>query len=396
MNRSTLLSWILLPVLSGLGLTACFSSPPADATDIAVQFVPQQVAAQNGAVIRIQPASQQLNVGDETTLEIQIDNATSLTAADVQLQFNPGILQAQDADSGKEGVQLQPGTFPAPDFVAINVITNTTGIIQYTLVQLPPTEPVSGSGLLASITVQAVASGSSDFAFLTTNLVDADGQLSPVTAQSGQIIVGPITASPTITTVPATATLPVTSTPTDQPTGTVTPTAIILTPTLPPSTPTATLPPAPSPTSLPVPPPSPTSTPIPPVTHIPPGATKGFCYRVQEGDTLYSLGQRFGMDPHFINLVNDLHPPGHIFFYQVLFIPQQYGNGPNIYIKEPGDTLTTIAESCGLPVSFLAWVNHLDENAVLADGHVLIIPIPPFPPPSRFPYPPLVFPFPYN
>jgi len=394
MNRPALSFWILPPIISTLALTACFSSRSADA-DIAAEFVPRQVAAQNGAVIRIQPAIQQLNVGDATTVEIQIDNATNLTAADVQLQFNPGVLQAQDADPGSEGIQLQPGTFPPSDFVATNIITNTTGLIHYTVFQLPPAEPVSGSGLLARVTFQAVAPGSSELAFLTTNLA-ADEQLIPVTAQFGQITVGQISASPTSTTIPAatTATSAVpSSTPSGgQPTATFTSTPIPSTP-----TPTTAVPAlSPTATPSPIPPPSPTLTPIPLVTDFPPGATTGFCYRVQHGDTLYSLGQQFGMDPHFIGLVNDLYPPGHIVYYQVLFIPQQYGRGPNIYIKQPGDTLTSIAEECGLPVSHLAWVNHLEENAVLQDGHVLIMPIPPFPPPSRYAYPGRVFPPPYK
>ena len=397
MPRSSISCFFLLTTVSILLLTGCLSSRPADAADITVRFVPQPIAAQAGTIIRINPPIQQLNAGDTATVEIQIDNAINLTAAEVELQFNSTILQAQDADPGQEGIQLQPGNFPAPDFVAINVITNSTGIIHYTLVQLPPTEPVSGSGLLASFAIQAVAPGSSELTFLTTNLVAGDGQLIPVAAQPGRITVGQITVSPTIITTPgtATATPPIGSTVTSQPTLIFTPTplpltaTVVLSPTpIPSPTPSPTPLPSPTPTTLP----DPTFTPVPPITQIPAGATPGSCYRVQKGDTLSSLGQKFGIDPHFINLVNDLHPPGHIFVHQVLFIPQQYGHGPNIYIKKSGDTLAGIAQECRLPVSFLAFVNKLDENAVLQDGHVLIIPIPPFPPPSRFTYPSSVFP----
>jgi LysM repeat protein len=119
----------------------------------------------------------------------------------------------------------------------------------------------------------------------------------------------------------------------------------------------------------------------------------GFCYRVQPNETVYSLGQKFGIGPHFINLANDLYPPGHIYPQQILFIPTQYGSGPNIYQVKPGDTLTAIADSCQLDPAFVAQVNNLPVNANLADIQFLIIPRPPFPPPSRYIWPPCCQPF---
>jgi LysM repeat protein len=121
--------------------------------------------------------------------------------------------------------------------------------------------------------------------------------------------------------------------------------------------------------------------------YIPPGATVGFCYRVEACETLACVSQKFGVDAHYLDLVNDLSPPGYVFMNQALFIPTQYGHGPNVYVVEPGDTIYSIADACHLPPDFLAWVNCLPENANLEPGHVLEIPIPPFPPPSRYAYP---------
>ncbi len=399
MGRSNLFLLFLLIISSILILTGCLPSQSADAADVPMQFVPQSSIAQTGTIIRIEPTNQQLKLGDVATVEIQIDNATNLTAAEIKLQFNPAIFQVQDMEPDKDGVQLLPGSFPAPDFVALNVITNTTGIIQYALAQLPPSEPVNGGGLLAGFTIQAIAPGSSDLTFLTTNLVVSEGQLIPVTAQSGQVTVGQIPGSPTVTSLPAittTTTPPILSTATNQPT-TLTPSP--LTPTTTPTsspTPMPTITPIPTVTPSPVPPPSPTPTAIPPITQIPEGATLGFCYHVQEGDTLYSLGQQYGVSADFISLANDLYPPDYVYIHQVLFMPTQQGYGPNVYKKRAGDTLTSIANECRLSVSMLASVNQLDETAVLQDRHVLIIPIPPFPPPSRFKYPLPVFPYPNN
>ena len=151
-----------------------------------------------------------------------------------------------------------------------------------------------------------------------------------------------------------------------------------------------------------------------PELNLPPNATEGFCYRVQEGDTLSGLGQQFGVDPGYLNLVNDLNPPGYIFLNQALFIPTVPGSGPNVYRVKVGDTLANIAWDCHLPLDFLAQVNRINEDtrlylkqgetAVRKDGTIytapvdeviierLLIPLPPFAPPSRYPYPGAVSP----
>jgi LysM repeat protein len=137
------------------------------------------------------------------------------------------------------------------------------------------------------------------------------------------------------------------------------------------------------------------------VTEIPPGATVGFCYRVQPGDTLYNLPEKFRVEmgievhPHHIDVANNLQPPGYIFVHQALFIPTQMGCGPNVYITRPDDTLASVADACHLPVSFLAQVNNISQAATLQEDIVLIIPIPPFPPSAQFLYPSSVFPGPY-
>lgn len=362
-------------------LSGCATSRPAKEAGNIDAFVPpaRAIVQADGTVIRPQPAEQQANVDDTVTVEIRLDNVTNLAAADIQLQFAPNILQAQDANPNEEGVQIEPGDFLSSDFVVFNEVDNATGMIRYALTQVGTTQPVSGSGLLATIIFQAVAQGTSELTFTLANLATSDGQPIAVTSQSGEIRVGQATAEPTNT-----------STVTPSPTSTSIPGEDTPTPSATPIQPTDT--PVPVPTPTPLPPPTPTNTPAPPVTKIPRGAIVGFCYRVQEGDTLYSVGHKFGVDPHYVNIINELDPPGYIFTHQALFIPNSVGYGPKFYIVQAGDTLSSIANQCHLPVAVLADVNNLAENIVLQPGHALEIPIPPFPSPSRFPYPPSVFP----
>jgi LysM repeat protein len=136
-------------------------------------------------------------------------------------------------------------------------------------------------------------------------------------------------------------------------------------------------------------------TPVPPQTHLPPGAIIGSCYRVQAGDTLFSIGKQFGVDPGFIAALNKLWSPHTIYVNQGLFIPDPAsggGHGPTVYIAKTGDTLDSVAQQCNLPTAFLSDVNRLPRDAALQQGHVLIIPIPP---PVPVPPPPYIRPHPY-
>lgn len=355
MAKLTFPIWfLLLAVLVG-GLTGCELTRSEDQVNDIDQF-------QTNAIVRFDPATRQPNVGEIIIVQIRLDNVANLSGVDLELRFDPTVLQVQDVDLGEDGIQIQPGDFLNRDFVADNSADNAAGIIFYSLIHPASVEPVNGSGLLASITFQVYSTGISDLIFEFIELIDSNGQPIPVTDQSGQIIVNQVAGQPipTPTFAPGlvTATPPlVVAAPTDTPTPTLTPT------------------------------PTPTNTPAPPAVQIPPGATVGFCYRVQWGETLYSLGQKFGIDPQFINLANDLYPPGHIYPQKILFMPTQYGTGPNVYMVQPSDTLALVAEQCQLDVAVLAFVNNLDPTTNLQNIPTLIIPRPPFAPPSRYPYP---------
>ena len=387
--RKNLFPVFLLAIFTLL-LSGCLSGESTSNNAIDA-LVPEVMAAQTDAVVRILPAEVQIGTGSIATLDIQIDNVTNLVAAEVKFLFDPAILQAQDSNPNQEGIQMQPNESFLSGFI-VNKVDNQTGVATYAVTQLAPFSPVSGSGILASISFQPVAQGTSEIPFVTVILSNENVELIPSTAEPGKIIVsgGPvITGTPTNTPTATATTDP--NLPTNTPTHTPTPSS---TPTITP-TPTETLIPTstftPIPPTLPPPPtvthtPTPTNTPVSPEKYVPPGATLGFCTQVRPGDTLQSLGLQYGMDPHFISKVNDLYPPGHVIQNQTIFMPTTYGSGPNTYISEYYDTLEIIAERCKIPVDMLARYNGLPANANIEPGHVLIIPIPPFPPPSQFPH----------
>jgi hypothetical protein len=131
-NALALAAW----VLGALALTG-FVIQPAQAT---LKLVPQAV---------------QLDVDATTVLDLAITQVSGLYGIEAHLRFDPEVLEVVDADPTREGVQLEAGTFPTPDFVALNRVDNVAGTIDYAVTQLSPREPREGSGVVARITVRA-------------------------------------------------------------------------------------------------------------------------------------------------------------------------------------------------------------------------------------------------
>jgi hypothetical protein len=143
-------------------------------------------SAQEGAMVRLEPLPGQEGA-DALTVAIRIENATRLYGAEVHLAFDPAHLEVQDADPDTEGVQIQAGDFPSPDFVVQNQADNAKGTIDYAATQLAPREAVDGSGVLAIVTVRGKDKGTSSLTFVGAKLADPDGQ--EITSQTvdGQV-----------------------------------------------------------------------------------------------------------------------------------------------------------------------------------------------------------------
>ncbi len=289
-------------------------------------------ASQAGTVVRVAPATSQIGLSQTQTIEIRIDNVNGLAAADIELRFNAAVLQVQDADPNREGVQIQPGTFPSPDFVAMNTVDNSAGIIRYALTQLPPHEPVNGSGLVASINFRGVNAGNSELGFAVVNLANAQGQPLANSFQNGNIAVG-------------------SGGPTPPP-----PTPVYPTPTPYPGQPTPT--PVPYPTVTPPPPPPPSGR-----------------YVVQPGDTLYSIARRYGTTVWQLASYNNIYNVNLIYVGQVLIIPDGTTPPPaSTYTVCYGDTLYSIARRFGVTVWQLASYNNIPNPNYIYAGQILRIP----------------------
>lgn len=303
-------------------------------------------AAQTGTVVRVQPGSGNLNLNGTTVLEIRVENVSDLYAADLELRFDPAVLQVQDSDGSRDGVQIAPGTFPNPDFVAENIVDNATGVVRYALTQLPPSSPLNGSGLMASVTFQGVGNGVSNITISSFALATNQGQSIAATVANGTLTVGsggptatPTPQGPTPTPIPGTAT----PTPTPIPGG---------------ATPTATPPSGVNPTATPA-----------PGTDI--------RYVIKSGDTLFSIARRYGLTVAQLAAYNNITNINLIYAGQVIYIPGTGGGTPgtgSTYVVQRGDTLFSIARRYGLTVAQLAAYNNIFNPNLIYVGETLQIP----------------------
>jgi len=137
-----------------------------------------------GTRVTLSPASAQVAVGETVTVDVRVEDVTSLWGARVYLTFDPAILEVVDADSDTEGVQIARGDFIDPregrSWALVNQADNTAGTVEYASLLLNnarnPTPPASGSGVLARITFRGLAGGNSAVAFSSQDVELYDGQ----------------------------------------------------------------------------------------------------------------------------------------------------------------------------------------------------------------------------
>jgi len=134
--------------------------------------------------VRLEPLPRQEGA-DVVTVAIRIENAIRLYGVEAHLAFDPTHLEVEDADPDTEGIQIQAGDFPSPDFVVQNQADNAKGTIDYTVTQLAPREAVDGSGVLATVTVKG--KDTSSLTFVGAKLANPDGQEIPSQIVDAQV-----------------------------------------------------------------------------------------------------------------------------------------------------------------------------------------------------------------
>jgi len=181
-------------------------------------LVPTPVRA-DVPVLRFEPDWTDLGIDEETEIALVLDNVDGLYGIEIQMTFNPTVVEILDMDEGQAGTQVQPGDYPFPDFPVKNEVRNSSGTVWYAVTQIAPREPLSGSGRVMTLRVRGRFGGDCPLVIHFAQLVNRDAAEMPVDIFGGHIavhgeptVIPPPTALPTIPAEP-TAALPPTRTP---------------------------------------------------------------------------------------------------------------------------------------------------------------------------------------
>jgi hypothetical protein len=152
------------------------ATPTPTETLAFVRYMPvvlrQSTILQTSLVCRLEQTA--IQVGEQTTLFIEVLNVTDLYGYQLDLYFDPDVVQLSGVvQDGIEGMIL--GDFLSPDFVVNNEIDNEFGVVFIALTQINPSPARSGSGELARAVVSGIQPGVSEFSFESAILANSSG-----------------------------------------------------------------------------------------------------------------------------------------------------------------------------------------------------------------------------
>ena len=177
--------------------------------------------------------------GSRIEVPIEIRGVQDLYAFDLEMQFDPAVFDAEDADPSMAGIQTALGTFLDAGLLLFNDVNPETGLVRFAMSQMNPSEGKSGDGILLVLYLTAKTTGESALTVNSITLSDRGGVAIPSSGVEAVVTVAEGVAAVTSTSIPVQD-----------------PTSIIIIPTLAPTpTPTKTL--------------VPTETPIPTATAMP-------------------------------------------------------------------------------------------------------------------------------
>lgn len=139
------------------------------------------VASAQGQVwVRVLPAAGNYQLGNEIPVEVWIEDVTNLYGAEVRLAFDAARVAVIDANPSLPGVQVQPRSdLLSPDLIIRNEANNEAGTVWYAVTQMNPSEPVSGTGVLFSFSLETLAGGSAVVTITEQILADPDANQIP-------------------------------------------------------------------------------------------------------------------------------------------------------------------------------------------------------------------------
>jgi hypothetical protein len=161
-------------------------------------LTPPALAADDNAIVHPDPLSVGMRGGEEKDISIRVDNVKNMYGIELQLKFDPKVVQVRDADPSKDGTQIAVGDWLDGGFVAANQVDNAKGTISFAATLLNPAPPVSGDGTVATIDFRAKADGTSPLKISKALLATRDAAEIKSQVQDGAIGVSALAQAPAV------------------------------------------------------------------------------------------------------------------------------------------------------------------------------------------------------
>jgi len=141
--------------------------------------------------------------GVQFEVPIKVRSVNNLFAIDIEIKFDPTLLQVEDSAPSIEGIQVGLGEFLDAGLMLYNEADNQKGIIRFVMSQVNPSEPKSGDGVIIIIEFLAVAEGEAKLEISklegSTNL----GEAIPLNKKEGKVTISEIAPDIIATPIPA-------------------------------------------------------------------------------------------------------------------------------------------------------------------------------------------------
>ncbi len=123
------------------------------------------------------------------TMQIQVQNVANLAVVEMEITYDPAIIQVIDADAARSGVQVRVDTVFDVDDIFTNEVDTARGIIRFGAGVIG--EPViNGSSGLIAIDWRPQRVGSSAVTIQSLTLTNAAGQPINTPVLNGEVVVG--------------------------------------------------------------------------------------------------------------------------------------------------------------------------------------------------------------
>ncbi|MEM7533926.1 MAG: cohesin domain-containing protein [Chloroflexota bacterium] len=147
------------------------------------------IPSSSGSIITVIPEEIDLFPNEVVTASIVVSDITALYGTQLELSYDPDVIEIVDAYDFAGGTQIQHGSFLTAETTIKNVVDPVNGTIHFAI-SLQGAEPgANGSGTLAQFAIKGLVTGSSPISLTNVVLSDPQSQAISYTAQSGQVIV---------------------------------------------------------------------------------------------------------------------------------------------------------------------------------------------------------------